>query len=91
MTSDRPGRKLVRELPAGTRIELANEGGASKVHWVWEDADGKRICRPSMLDSTLDARPDIPSKWRVFSGSESEFRRRECRDCRELSGGWPGE
>jgi hypothetical protein len=79
------GRKLLDKSPVGTRIELASELG--KVHWIWEDKDGERICRSLMLDSALDLRPDGPSPWKVFAGSESEFRLRQCRHCRDWDGG----
>jgi len=84
MASGELGRKLVDKSPVGTRIELAS--GQGKVHWIWEDKDGKRICRSSMLDSTLDLRPDVPSRWKVFTGSESGFRLRQCRHCRDWNG-----
>ncbi len=73
------GRDLLAQCKEGDRIELAS--GIGKVHSVWAEDNGKRICRPSMLDSTLDARPDVPSQWKLFEGPESEFRRRQCRHC----------
>ena len=80
------GRDLLAQCDEGDRIELAS--GKGKVHWVWADKDGKRICRKSMLDSTTDGRPDVPSDWRRFTGSESEFLRRRCGECELQTGGW---
>jgi hypothetical protein len=79
VASGRLGRELVDKSPVGTRIELAS--GQGRVHSIWEDRNGKRICRSSMLDSTIDSRPDVPSQWKVFTGSESEFLLRQCRHC----------
>ena len=70
------GRELVAKCAENDRIELAS--GAGKVHWVWSDDSGPRICRPSMLDST---KPGVPADWKRFDGSESEFRRRRCGEC----------
>jgi hypothetical protein len=69
------GRELIAQCAEGDRIELAS--GAGKVHWVWLDRSGPRICRPSMLDST---KPGGTSEWRRFQGSEAEFQRRMCRE-----------
>ena len=80
------GRDLAAQCAENDRIELAS--GTGKVHWVWVDESGKQICRPSMLDSTIDSRPGAPSDWKRFVGSESEFRRRRCEECELQTGGW---
>ena len=78
------GRDLIAQCAQNDRVELAS--GAGKVHWVWQGASGPRICRPSMLDAT---KPGESSEWRRFEGSESEFHRRRCGECRLQTGGWP--
>jgi hypothetical protein len=70
------GRDLIAQCAENDRVELAS--GAGKVHWVWMDKSGPRICRPSMLDST---RPGEVSEWKRFEGSEAEFRLRRCGEC----------
>ena len=77
------GRDLVAQCDPNDRVELAS--GAGKVHRVWVDESGPRICRPSLLELT---KAGVPSEWKRFEGSESEFRRRRCRECDLQAGGW---
>ena len=70
------GRDLITQCGEGDRIELAS--GRGKVHWVWFDERGARICRPSMLDAT---KPGESAQWRRFQGSEEEFLQRRCGEC----------
>ena len=59
------GWDLIAQCAQNDPVELAS--GAGKVHWVWLDESGPRICRPSMLDAT---KPGVPSERKCFEGSE---------------------